>query len=208
MIAEARSGPQVITDGSVNEIRLSKDSSLVTQDSHGRYQEALFRGNVYALNVNGAAATAFTGATGGTPLAAIYNPAGSGKNFVILGIMIGNRAAASAAGVVTFNLWGGPTVLPTGTLTQPLNMLTLAATGSSAKGWVNAATTGSTAIGQLFPVASYYWATAASALLAGTFFDVAGMAICIPGNMIALGATAALTAATWDATLIWEEIGI
>ena len=58
-----------------------------------------------------------------------------------------------------------------------------------------------TAMNRLLP-----WATAAAAFMAPTTFDIAGLVIVVPGNLVALGAAAALTSATWDATLVWEEI--
>ncbi len=174
--------------------------------THGRYQEAVARGNVFYLNATAAAPTAYVGASGGSPLLALMNPFTGTKNLVLLGVMIANRVASSAAGTVGFNLWGGVSVLPTGTKTNPVNMLTLNSAGSAVTGFVNTATTGSTAITQIMPLATYYWATAAAAFMTPAFFDIAGMVMVVPGNLIALGATAALTSATWDVTLVWEEI--
>lgn len=175
-------------------------------DAHAKYLDCVMRGNVYFLNVSAGAATAYVGAAAGTPLLAVHNPSNSGKMFSFLGAMVGVRVAASAAGVVTFNVWGGPSVIPTGTRTNPTNMLSLALAGSAAAGFVNTGLTSSTALNQLFPVASYYWATAAGAFLASDWIDFGGAIIAIPGNQITLGGTAALTSATYDATLVWEEI--
>ena len=206
MIFQGQVGPTLASSGSTPVVRLLNDASAGVSDTHGRYQEAVYRGNVYFLNVSAGAPTAFVGAAGGTPLLGIMNPLASTKNLVLLGAMVGNRVAASAAGTVTFNLWAGVSVNPTGTQTNPVNMLTLNSSGSAARGFSNAALTGSTAIGQVMPLATYYWATAAAAFMAPTTFDIAGMVIVVPGNLVALGATAALTSATWDATLVWEEI--
>ncbi len=190
MIFQGQVGPTLASSGSTPVVRLLNDASAGVSDTHGRYQEAVYRGNVYFLNVSAGAPTAFVGAAGGTPLLGIMNPLASTKNLVLLGAMIGNRVAASAAGTVTFNLWAGVSANPTGTQTNPVNMLTMR----------------STAIGQVMPLATYYWATAAAAFMAPTTFDIAGMVIVVPGNLVALGATAALTSATWDATLVWEEV--
>lgn len=173
--------------------------------------EAVLRGNVYALTVSGGAATAFVGATGGTPLISIYNPAGSGKNLVVLMASVAGRVAASAAGTVGFNIWGGISVANTGTLTVPTNLLSLAKSGSVAQGSSNAATTSTTAIsgnGPLWNLGTYYWATAAAAFAAPLQADIGGALIVVPGNLLALGGTAALTSATYDASLIWEEVAI
>lgn len=49
---------------------------------------------------------------------------------------------------------------------------------------------------------------AASAFTSTNFIDLAGLINIQPGNQIAIGATSALTSATWDVTLVWEEITI
>jgi hypothetical protein len=195
-----------------------KQFGAVAAGSAGEYGEVLVshlqpnyyewnsRGNVFYLNASGVTPTAFTGGAAGTPLIGVMNPTGSGKNLVFLGAMIGSRAAASAAGTVTFNIWGGPSAAPTGTVTNPTNLLSLTSTGSVAKGFVNVAMTGSTAISQIMPLETYYWATAAAAFLTPSIFDLQGMVTAIPGNLIALGATAALASATWDASLVWLEV--
>jgi hypothetical protein len=176
------------------------------QHAHARYMEPVRIGNVYYLNVTAGAATAFTGGAAGTPLIALYNPASSGKYASILGVMVASRVAASAAGTAGFNLWGGVSNQPTGTQTAPRNINSLSQAGSSMLGFSNAALTGSTAINQIMPVATYYWATAASALLSPVWVDLGGLVTVQPGNLVALGATAALTSATYDATLVYEEL--
>lgn len=176
------------------------------QDAHGRYAEANRRGSLFQISGAAGAVSAFTGGAAGTPLLAIYNPPNSGKNLEVLFVSLASRVAASAAGTVGFNLWGGPTAAITGTNTPPTNLLSLAASGSAARGFVNTALTGSTAIGLLMPLASYYWATAAGAILSPAIFDVSGLVIVAPGNVVALGGTAALTSATYDFAVIWEEV--
>lgn len=199
-------GPVTSADGGSITARSERTGGTVVQDAHGKYNEAVSRGNAYKLVVSGGAATAFTGGAGGTPLVSIYNPVGSGKNLSILLVGVASRVAASAAGTVGFNLWGGVSAANTGTLTTPTNMLTLQNAGSVALGSSNAVTTSTTAVGLVLPLASYYWATAAGAVIAPSFFDIAGAIVCAPGNFIALGGTAALTSATYDVAMIWEEL--
>lgn len=176
-------------------------------DAHGRYFDTTMRGNVFSLNVNGAAATAFVGASGGTPLIGIYNPANSGKMYSLLGVSLGLRTSGSTTAAATpFNLWGGPSVAPTGTRTNPTSLSSLTTSGSNALGFVNTAMTGSTAINQIYPLGTYYWASAAGAVIASNFVDLMGLAIAIPGNLLAVGAAIVVTTAAYDATVIWEEI--
>lgn len=206
MQVELKVGPQVNNDGAITIQRAGKSGETIVADGHARYQEAVLRGNCYKLVVNAGAATAFTGGAGGTPFISIYNPVGSGKVGVILEIGITPRVAASAAGTVGVNLWGGVSVANTGTATAPTNMYTLQAGGSVMTGSSNAATTSTTAVALVLPVATYYWATAAASNIGTTFVDIGGSVVCAPGNLIALGGTAALTSATYDVSMIWEEV--
>ena len=151
-------------------------------------------------------ATAYIGAAGGTPLFAVHNPDSSQKILSLLGVGIVGRAAASAAGQTGLALWSGPSVLPTGTVTTPTNVFSKIASGSSGVGFVNTALTGSTALTIALPLWTYYWATAAGAVQSPGFFDVAGLLVLPPGNQGALGLTVALTSATYDVAMVWEEL--
>ena len=116
--------------------------------------------------------------------------------------------AASAAGTVAASIWFGPSALPTGTRSNPVNLLSHLASGSAAAAFANAALTGSTALTNQVPLSSYYWATAAGAAqVAGpSIIDVGGIVTLLPGNQAAFGFSAALTSATWAAMLTWEEL--
>lgn len=205
-LIQAQVGPVTSQDGANPNLRQGRVGELIAGDAHGRYNEAVSRGNVYQVSVAAGAATAFTGGAGGTPFVSVYNPVGSGKNISILAVGVGIHASASGAGVVAFYFYGGPSAANTGTLTTPTNMLTLQTGGSIAKASSNAATTSTTAVSLLLPVASYYWATAAAAFANPSMFDIAGSIVCAPGNLVAFGASAALTSATYDVALLWEEI--
>lgn len=175
-------------------------------DAHGRYMDAVMAGRVYVLSVVAGAATAYAGAAAGTPLLALHNPANSQRYVSILGITFGSVVAASAAGTVALRVYAGASVLPTGTVTNPRNMLTQVAGGGFSVGFVNTALTGSMALAHVQTLNSYYWATAAAAWAAPSFFDVGGLLVLPPGNQVAIGGSAALTSATFDASIIYEEI--
>jgi hypothetical protein len=193
-------------DGAEQEVPLLRGAEVAVSDVHAKYQEAVLRANVFFLNASAAAPTAYVGAAAGTPLIAVHNPVNSGYAIVLIGISIANRVAASAAGTVSFGLWGGPSVIPTGTQTIPTNMASLSTGGGIGRGFVNTVLTGSSALNMILSPATYYWATAAGAFVAPSYFDVAGLVVALPGNQLAIGATSALTSATWDVTLIWEEV--
>src|SRR5712664_3100170 len=87
--AETVVGPQTRSDGTQQALRGSRTGAGVVTDAHGRYQEAVLRGNVYSLSAAAAAPTAYTGAAAGTPLLAVFNPAGTGKALVGLAVLAG-----------------------------------------------------------------------------------------------------------------------
>ena len=190
-------------------VRLGNMGDMIASELHGRYYEAAYRQSVFSLSLATAATiTAYIGATGGTPALATYNPVGSGKNLVVLQAGVANLVTPTGAGTAPWGLWYGLTALPTGQNTVPTNNSTLTTSGSIALGWVNAVTTSSTALTRVYPLAFYYWATAAGAFGMPSFVDIAGSVIIPPGGMVALGCGTALTTASWYASLIWEEVPI
>lgn len=206
MLFEGIVGPQTLTSGSVARGRLTYDGSVGTQDTHGRFQEAVLRGNVYYMALAAAAGTAFIGAAGGTPLFGVMNPLRSVKNLVFLGVGCALRAAATGAGQTGLVLWAGTSALPTGTVTAPTNALTQQASGASGVGFSNTAMTGSTAITVALPLFTHYWATAAAAFASPGFFDIGGLVVATPGVLVALGLTVIPTSLTADAAIYWEEV--
>lgn len=183
----------------------------IVSELHGRYYETTYRGNSFLLSVSTAAAvTAYTGAAAGTPMIALFNPVGSGRNAVINKASVGNVVAASAAGTVHFGLYFGTTAAITqATTTAPWNMGTQLQSGSVMTGFRNVALTSGSAASNIIPMASYYWATAAgAALVTGGPIDLEGSVIIPPGAYIALGGSAALTSATWVGSLQWEEVPV
>lgn len=183
----------------------------IVQELHGRYYETTYRNNSFLLSVSTAAAvTAYAGGAGGTPMLAIFNPIGSGRNAVVNKVSIGSVVAASAAGTVAFGLYFGTTATITqATTVTPWNMATQLQSGSVMTGFRNAALTSSTAASNAVALASYYWATAAGvANVSPAVTDLEGAIIIPPGSYLALGGSAALTSATWIGSLQWEEVPV
>jgi|ERR1043166_4050162 hypothetical protein len=210
VIIDSRTGPVINSDGPGNQpLRQGRTAALVTADVWARYYEAVSRGNVYYLATGAASPTAFTGGAAGTPLIGVYNPTGSGVNLCVLATGFALTTVPTAAGVVVPELYSGVSALPTGTATAPTNALSQQATGSKAKGFVNTAMTGSTAINLALPFAPFWWATAAAGAMAGpglVFVD--GLAVFSPGVLGALGIRTLPTGTVADALVIWEEIPI
>lgn len=207
----ANSVPNSRASGQPNAVQLQL-GELGVSEILPRYSAVTWSGQTFSVSVAAAAAiTAYTGAAAGTPQIAVWNPAGSGKNLWVVFANFGSVVAASAAGTVTWGLYYGPTAAITAAAssTYPVSQATLVPSGSVAKAYVNAALTGSTALSNVIPMGSYYWATAAGAtLVTGSVQEIPGYLMIPPGAMVALGGSSALTSATWIGNLIWAELPV
>ena len=85
--------------------------TLVTE-LHARYYQNVYRGNVFNATNGSAIATAGGFTTGTQTPFTLYNPAGSGKNLVILEI-ISTLALPAAPTGATYQLWLGACLTPT-----------------------------------------------------------------------------------------------
>ncbi len=210
MLSDIRVGPIVSADGTVNPLRASRDGAAVTTDAHGRYTEAVLRGNVYYLSYPATAGpTAYVGAAGGTPLLAVHNPTGSNKALALI-YASGLVAVTGSGGTATTNLalWAGASVTPTGTQTSPKSVLTYAS-GGVGLGFINTALTSSTALNLVLALNYYHWVTtAATEDLGQGMIDLGGLIVLMPGMQAAMGATVVPTSTTWNVSLFWEEIAI
>jgi len=206
---QGKVGPVTGGDGTVQNLRLGRDSAIVTQDAHARYQEAVVRGNVYtgtAIQITIVAANNSPLGAGGTPVVGIFNPTSSGKNAVIW-----RAVAATASGTPAaqpFCIWN---VIPapagiTAAGTSGVNNFTFAAAGSQMKLFSNAAWTGSSAATALRPIGGIT-AVAAGSTNPTVSEETAGEIVVPPGAAagIACGNAAGTT---WilSASMTWEEV--
>lgn len=96
---QGKVGTGYATDGSLADPRMTNDLALVTQELHGHFYETTYRGNTYE------AVTATTGVAPGTAIGttaafSLYNPAGSGKNLVILDWSMGYVSGTIGGGTI------------------------------------------------------------------------------------------------------------
>lgn len=92
-------GPQNLSDGNTALPRLDASGAAVVQQLHGRWYESAKRGNVYHATTAKSGVAPGTD-TGTTAAFALYNPAGSGKDLVILRITMGYISGTLGAGTV------------------------------------------------------------------------------------------------------------
>lgn len=175
------------------------------------------RGNVYSLALTAAAPTAYTGAAAGTPMFALFNPAGSNKALVGLALLTSLtnvQVTTTTAATAVEAYVGTPAVLGTGTTTAPTNVLTGRQTGSVANGFVNTALTSQTwGVGPTLTLAGLTTLGGVSnatvqvgAILPQSFVDLAGLFVVVPDNLGAIGCRTVPTSLNVEATLIWEEV--
>jgi hypothetical protein len=191
-----------------------ESSDLLVTELQARYYQQAYRGNTFFTSVSSAAGTAYTGASGGTPLVAIYNPVGSGVNAVLKTASVAVAATATATGHTTFRIYAGVTVLPTGTFVVPFSANTWLQSGSKVKAVNNAAMTSASALNYVTTVGTFDWvlpgtaASVAEVIASPLIWDAAGQLIVPPGVALALGSTTIPTSMTNDASLFWDEVAI
>jgi hypothetical protein len=120
----SRVGPLFSTDGTTPPARGGKTGELVVGQAHGKYYEAVSRGNVYSASVPPG-----TGVAPGTTLTTsgnafvLYNPKGSGKRLKVLRTAAGYISGTLGAGYLTYACRNDPTVTApsSGTAITPVN---------------------------------------------------------------------------------------
>lgn len=196
-----RVGPQVAGDSTLLIPRLGRDGSSVVQDAHGRYQEAVYRGNVY-FAANQAAVTFSAGLTITTLVGLILsNPPGSTKLVVPLQVEYVNTGVIVGVTGISVMPYSASAITHTTALSiknakvgQGYSPVALADQGAT------------------IPVAPVAWKFLYSVLSTNTgvisspaIHDLGGSLILAPGTAMAICATAAVTG---FASVTWEEVDI
>jgi len=192
-------GAQNQSDSTPFNARGGKTGEQMVSQLHGRYYEQVYRGNVFSVIAQGA-----TGVTTSAGLStthtglAIANPAGSGKNLVLLHFMLGQFAAGAAAVV---GIMGGAGVL-TANLT-PQSMLVGSGGVSVARGSAGDTISTPVLLGKYAQLGSL--ATTGYGLTPGMFIPIDGSIIVPPGSFIASYTSIATTSAC-NFGFVWEEV--
>src|SRR2546421_4820350 len=105
-----RVGPVIGADGSPTPLRGARDGALVGQDAHGRYYEAVARGNVWTISTPTAGATVTANMVGSVAssnaIVGLYNPT---TNYNLHNIRTVLRVAVSPTTAWNFFWEGVPT---------------------------------------------------------------------------------------------------
>jgi hypothetical protein len=183
--------------------RAGRSGATVVQNAHGRYMEAVKRGNVFIAHNVAAQAVSVALATTYTGLM-LSNPANSGKDLVLLGAQFAISVAEVA--IATQHLiggWSATAVTHTTPLAAPgIQNAYLGGAAGVAK--VDSAATIPTPA-YILPIRSGFTAGALGGPGMGQIVDLGGLIVIPPGGFIGIGA---LTAVTGFGALIWEETPI
>lgn len=198
--------PSSLGDGSERPLLLTRYGGLSISAVAARYAEAVSRGRVFRAQTDSSGVAPGTAIGTSAPFA-LYNPAGSGVNLVLLDLSMGYHSGTLGAGYVS--------------ICANTNVLAAAVTGTAITA-VNALLgSGNTAVGQAFDAATLPAAPTVigafcslTALLASTavapytvYQEVAGSIIVGPGATVSLEADAAAGTSplvVFGAT--WEEV--
>ena len=205
-------GPAQYADGSPVNPRATRDGAQATQDAHGRYLEAVARGNVYSASTPVAGVAPGT-ALGTTASFCLYNPLNSGVALSVLRTSWAFLSGTLGAGFIAYctnGVTGAQAgTIPTGTAMVPKNAQI--GNGSTPKGLpLSGATVVTTAGGLLRPVWSLLpWLATTAIPVPMMVDDVAGEFEVLPGNIFCMHAVAGAGTSplgVWGCT--WEEYAI
>lgn len=196
-------GPQTLSDGTEQAIRISKTGEQIVSELHGRYYEQVYRGGVFVA-VNAASTSSAALATTYTGGVCVSNPTGSKVNLVIL--KVSGALVVISAAVTTFGLAGG--WLSTGVTAHTTALVpfsTLIGTGPAPTAKADQATTLVGTPTWIYP------GIASTGIAAGVFavtIDCEGSVIVPPGGYVCTATNIASPASGFLAGISWEEVPI
>jgi len=199
--------------GAPGAVSVGWHNELIKSDLLPRYGYLSLAGVVYTVSNPAAGVLSAAGnvspiAAAGTPILALYNPLGSGKNLVVIAATAAVFSATASPLDVVLNVVDSQTVTATTNLT-PVNTSTLRASGSVALAFSLVALTGLTAMKMYRALTAAAGAADATAgMNAPGKDDFAGELIIPPGGVVAVATGAAGTAAQILASLTWAELPV
>lgn len=225
MLSQGQTGNQLSGDGIQNPMRSGRTGEQMTSDMQARFYENNFRGNLFSggMTLTSISAATFTTATLGvtcTPISGVYNPAGSGKNLVILQMQLQVvLTALTSTGPGAF-MWAtniNQSALTLGT--APLNRSTLQQSGSVAKDMTGIALTGmvgnltvrsasGAAGGSAYNISNVATAAGFQTTMAAQEDTIDGAWIIPPGGVLALLCTTTPVAHSAATMIQWNEVPV
>jgi hypothetical protein len=202
-VSQKSGTPAAISTGWHNE--------LLKSDLFPRYAYLVLSGLVFTVSNPAAGVLSAAGnvspiAAAGTPILALFNPANSGKNLVMLAATAVVFSSTAAPLSVVLNVVDGQVITAVTNVT-PVNALTLKASGSNASAFSLTALTGSTVMRMYRGLLAAAGAATAGMNQPGKD-ELAGELVIPPGGVVAVATGAAGTAAQVLASFTWAELPI
>jgi hypothetical protein len=199
-------GPQVVSDGGEQAVRLGKSAEQVVTELHGRYYEQAYRGNLYIAQAIVTAPVIYTASAGtGGPL--IWNPPTSGVNVALLAVSIGITVVSTVAAALGITGNVGQTVAPTSTtaIDGNTNAIIGTATPKSRAYRVGTVVNNGTF---LLPVADLHTGALTTDTGSTRWVDLGGVVVIPPGGWGGIAASATATTTVAQIGLVYEEVPV
>ncbi len=204
ILVDTRTGPIVQTDGAGDQaLRQGRMGALIVADGHGRYFEQSTRRNIFRAHAIVTAPVIYTTAAGtGGPL--LWNGT-STVNAVLLGVGFGITTASGVAGALGITGNTGQVAAPSSTT----------AADSSGNGYLGGPPsacsvyrvgTPTNAGGFLMPFAEVHTGALTTDTGLIQWVDLAGTVVVPPYSWVSVAASATLTSAVMQISLVWEEV--
>ncbi len=205
MLLQGEVGPKSYQDGATPNLRFGRLADAIFSELNGRYYEQVYRGNVFIAALQ--AGTAITNLNATATGLILTNPAGSGKNLVLLEILLTQTSTAAAAtNWVALAANVNPTAAAVVHTTPVTLRNALLGSGASSVAFADSAATLPTAPVVIRALhAPSISATATTAVPPFIKDEVAGAVIVAPGTAISLTSSAAFSAI---ASFTWAELPI
>ncbi|HTD21867.1 MAG TPA: hypothetical protein VK738_04390 [Terriglobales bacterium] len=205
MLLQGEVGPKSYQDGATPNLRFGRLADAIFSELNGRYYEQVYRGNVFIAALQ--AGTAITNLNATATGLILTNPAGSGKNLVLLEILLAQTSTAAAAtNWVALAANVNPTAAAVVHTTPVTLRNALLGSGASSVAFADSAATLPAAPVVIRALhAPSISATATTAVPPFIKDEVAGAVIVAPGTAISLTSSAAFSAI---ASFTWAELPI
>jgi len=214
-VLEGRVGPQRLTDTQEAALRMGNAGELIVQELNGRYYEQAMRGNIFVYSTAAAGIALIVAAvTGNHPT--VWNPTGSGYNFVPISITLGYVSGANAPGSLALfytpnagSAIGTAAPVVTFTHVAPVNAL-IGGGRASVMRWSPAVST-YVAVPTWLATLGISLFTGVAATAVAPFqlrYDFDGTLVLAPGNALHVTAIQATTTALFTVTIVGMELPI
>jgi len=199
-------GENNVANGTQPPLAANRQGALLADALHGRYTEQARRGRLFWARAVVTAPVIFSTAAGtGGPL--LYNGTNtaSGVNAALLGVGIAITTASAVSGALGIGV--GATTAPTST--TAIDSTTNALVGGSASQCsAYRVGTPSAAASQFIPFAQVHTGAVTVDTAAFQWIDLGGSIVVPPGYFASICASATLTSAVLQVSLLWEEIPV